>query len=539
MGELVFFTTNRVKLAHFKYIGEKFDVEVSGFRERTFYASYHEPRIRDREKLLRESYLSALEQWKKRKHSLDDIFFFEDTSVRINALSDREDYPGVDVKYWMKGMTFRKLDRVIEEAGGDRSVVVRSDIIAHLPESIRTVYNISDPFLWVFSEQEGSIATEQRKLDTNIVFPWLDNKTFNRWFVPLGCEVPISALDVSEADLYDFRLKAFSELISEFRRFGMRFLPKARAGTQLALPGIVERPVYIVCGFSCAGKSTLAESLARSHGFLHLEASDFMYQQFWQRHGVSSKLKIGDFAERALEQIPSIVSKQVAHIANQAKVPVVVTGFRSPKEIEDLRSRLQDFSVYTIFVEANKSIRFNRAVARNRESITAEKFGKRERQERRMGLDNIRSLNGAVPLMNERSIPEFVGSFLETFRSVGWHKFVEKHDPIRMGNLEKAIIQALASRDARCFGDEEDCWYTTTEIAGLISGVYGVKKSKNNVSRYFNQGFHPYYELKRENNRFLCRLSNTGVGVAILLGRGPRFLEQGAQKRVQRNYDLF
>ena len=53
MREVYFFTSNRAKLAHLKHIGRKHGLDVNGFRELTYFGPYEEPRIRDREKLLR------------------------------------------------------------------------------------------------------------------------------------------------------------------------------------------------------------------------------------------------------------------------------------------------------------------------------------------------------------------------------------------------------------------------------------------------------------------------------------------------------
>jgi adenylate kinase family enzyme len=391
----------------------------------------------------------------------------------------------------------------------------------------------------VYAEQRGRIVSRQHALETNLVFPWLDNKTFNRWFIPDGCDVPISALDVREADKYDFRLAAFGKIVDQFSKFGVPFGRREGKHSQLSLPGIDRPSVYVISGFSCAGKSTLAEWLAKEFGALHIEASDFMYQQFWQRHGVSSKVKIGDFAEKALLQLPSIVSEQAAKMTIEAKVPVVITGFRSSNEVEDLRSRLHGYSINLVFIDANRDLRFDRARLRAREEVTKERFEKRDRQEKRMGLVKIRALSGATVILNESTFGDFYQSFEKAFDIKNSMRVLRNADPLRLGQLERVIIQALASKDKRCFGDEDYCWYTTTEIAALIAGQFGIKKSKDNVSRYFNQSFHPFYELMHENKKFLCRLSNTGVGVALLLGPEPEHGSRKLRHAAGKTYLLF
>jgi inosine/xanthosine triphosphate pyrophosphatase family protein len=56
------------------------------------------------------------------------IFFVEDTSLRLEALSDSSDVPGLKVKEWFASSTFEEVDRLILERGGDRRAVVKSDI---------------------------------------------------------------------------------------------------------------------------------------------------------------------------------------------------------------------------------------------------------------------------------------------------------------------------------------------------------------------------------------------------------------------------
>src|ERR1700722_17193947 len=54
------------------------------------------------------------------------IFFVEDTSLRIEALSDVEDFPGLAVKEWFERTTFEDLDKQLGTGTQDRAVVVKS-----------------------------------------------------------------------------------------------------------------------------------------------------------------------------------------------------------------------------------------------------------------------------------------------------------------------------------------------------------------------------------------------------------------------------
>jgi inosine/xanthosine triphosphate pyrophosphatase family protein len=220
--ELIFFTTNLVKLAHLRYLGRELGVHVIGFRRKKFYASYTEPPyIIDREQLLRMSFESALDQWKKAgMESPNRRFFLEDTSVRIDALSAEKDVPGVDVKYWMKNMTFGSLDQLLKGHGNNRRATVRSDIILYASEETTQLQGAPARCLWVHGETHGVIDEVDRAIETNLVYPWLDNKSFNRWFIPDGAEVPISLLPIAEANRFDFRRRSFEEVVRWLRGHG-------------------------------------------------------------------------------------------------------------------------------------------------------------------------------------------------------------------------------------------------------------------------------------------------------------------------------
>src|ERR1700704_984671 len=45
---------------------------------------------------------------------IKSIFFVEDTSLRLEALSERVDYPGLKVKEWFASSTFEEVDRLIQ-----------------------------------------------------------------------------------------------------------------------------------------------------------------------------------------------------------------------------------------------------------------------------------------------------------------------------------------------------------------------------------------------------------------------------------------
>lgn len=518
MLEIFFFTSNRTKLAHFKYLGRKVGIRVRGFKEISYYATYKEPRTNDRAQLLQESYRSALSQWTRwLGHNADEhIFFLEDTSVRIDALSKKREYPGLDVKYWMRKTSFKKLDKTLKESGNNRKVIVRSDIVAHIPKKWKQALSLSLDYLWVFGETHGRITDNNEAISPNLVYPWLDDKSFNKWFVPDGENIPISALKIEAADNSDFRAVAFFRFVE--------FLNKAIISTkpeptqfQYELPSIPKpASILLICGPTCSGKTTAAGWISANYGIPHLEASDFMRKAFWERHGLRAQASIGDFAEAALETQPGIVSELILeHLSQYGLDTVVVTGFRSPKELKALETGLASrHCVRIIFLDAPYETRFERAKARAREPTSERSFDTRNAQESRMGILEFKNLDGVECINNACSIENLITAISSSVAS--------EQNLMTRGNrgrrprheLETLILSVLYKIAP------QEKWLTTTEIATHLRDIFGLTKSKNNVSRYFNQEFHPFYSarIRETGSRALeYRLSATGLSEAKII----------------------
>ena len=517
MRDLYFFSSNRAKLAHLKHIARRFGLEVHGFRELSYMGPYQEPQIRDRKKLLFESYQSASEKWKKFHGENDSrIFILEDTSVSIDALSTLDEVPGVDVKYWMKDMTFQKLDKLLKDNGNNRSATVRSDLIAHIPKKLRSVIGSGDSFIWVHDETQGRITEIERSIKTNIVYPWLDGSSFNKWFIPKNYEMPMSALNIQDADKCDFRAKVFEKLVNKFQGV-LAPEPEEHLVEQLLLPGLApaEPPILIIAGYSCAGKSLLATWLSDQYGLLHLEASDYMWQAYWERHGMNSNVKIIDFALEALKVEPWIAARSIARDIKRIAYPAtVITGFRSPYEITELQKELDTYRpVKIIFIDAEFDIRMSRALARNRENQTQNNLQDRDAKEFEMGLNDIRLLKNIFYINNNyKNKINYFNEFLKTWNKdiISIHKMIENCTPLTIGNLEQLILISLLNL-------KKSEYLTTTQIAASIEYFYNESKSKNNVSRYFNQEFHPFYKAEQIEGKTSYRLSTTGNSVAKLL----------------------
>jgi adenylate kinase family enzyme/inosine/xanthosine triphosphate pyrophosphatase family protein len=514
MTEIVFFTSSAIKLAHARYLCRDYDVQITGFREKTFGANYEEPRIYDRAELIERSYQDALQRWKK-SVSTDErkLFFIEDTSVIVKALSVEQEVPGLDVKYWMAATDFASLDAQLHAEGNNRRCMVRSDLVLHLPKDLRKG-NQDGSYRCFTGYSHGSIVDQERVIATNLMYPWLDNKTFNKWFVPEGCHEPISLLPIVEADKHDFRAAAFREMLSFLEHHGQI----SKRGTPIIQTQLEAGvPLFVICGPSCAGKTTLAKHLATSYGYYHIEASDFMYLSYYQRHGVGSSVPIGDFAEQALRDQPEIVARQVLENI-QAKHPIatVVTGFRSPMELAWFKNHYGGHQpIVPVFIDADASIRFKRSLDRGREPVpdNLERFQRRDAQQVAMGLTDLAAILASDRVKNEGNRDTFFEGFEARYLCDWPFPQNVRYKLLNSGTLEKLILKALYEQS------EDRDYFTTTEIAHLINRDLPAdqQRSKNNISRYFNQRFYPYYEIKLIDGKRKYRLSNTGLGKAKLL----------------------
>ena len=523
MRDLTFFTTNQSKLAHARYLAEGRRFRIVGFRQKTYHAGYNEPRLSSRAAILQASYASALEQLEKAGFSRAvHPFILEDTSVRIEALSAPDkDVPGVDVKYWMADQTFASLDAELRLHGNDRRAVVRSDVLLHVPSSLKKTWGTSDDHIVFTGFQRGSVADVEIGFETNPVFPWLDFRSFNRWFVPEGAHGPLGNLPISDADRVDFRRESFGALFDflDARNFSVR------SPSQLRLQ-LERSPDILLCGYTCSGKTTASQRLAKRSGYLHVEASDFMHIAFYERHGFQDAISIGDFAEKALEQKPTIAAERVAdYIADHPSEPAVISGFRALSEIDLLAKVIieRGRTVEIRFVSAEERTRYDRMRARLRpgDDLTPEQFRARDLQQQRMGLDRIRNDERVVTLANEVDLESYYAA-VDRLTGAGGNLDLDVDEALNLVatiadlTLQQSILFALLRvwRD-----DETRRFYSTTEIAGLIATMFqsAKPKHKDNVSRFFNQDFYAYFEISRgamtAPKRY--RLSNTGYGMAI------------------------
>lgn len=511
MIEIVFITSNNEKLAHARHLCKEYDVFIS--KQKHYGKTYDEPRLQNKAILLEQSFEDAYKRWKKNVVNADDKFFFiEDTSVIIKSLSSNGiEIPGTEVKYWMQENDFEKVDKILKQKGNNRTAIVKSDLLLFFPTFLQRKYNLKYK---IFTSQIiGRICDKEYPINPQPFYSWLSDKTFNKWFIPEGCDFPASLLPIDIIDKHDFRAGAFKKMLSFLEN---EYIIKKKHN--IGLVGnlnIFEIPLIVLCGPTCAGKTTLAEYLRDNYDFYHFEASDFMYQSYYEHHGVGSKVNIADFAETALKENPCIVSDKIRNNLSSLKdIPIVITGFRDFQEIECLKNKITgNYDVDEFYIDAKVEIRYQRNTIRQRidGEPNFERFKSIDQQQFRMGLDKINSLFIDNKILNESTKENYYNKFEEIYNiSNIKRKIISSSN--EANRLEELIILTLAEHFYT------NRYFTTAEIAKLITNNFiKYPKNKNNVSRYFNQNFHPYYEIKILDNKKRYKLSQTGYSYSKYL----------------------
>ncbi|WP_122860606.1 AAA family ATPase, partial [Pseudomonas viridiflava] len=426
------------------------------------------------------------------------------------------------VKYWMRETSFSDLDNRLKELGNNRKVIVRSDIVLYLPPNLRSAPD--ETYKIFVGKSEGTIVDIEVPFETNKLYPWLDNKTFNKWFVPKGAKKPISQLSLNSSLKYDFRNLALQQLIEFLKE---KDLLEAKHLYDKPLQGeLFPRRNYIICGATCAGKTVLATALARLHAYRHIEASDFMRCALYTRHGYSSTMKIQDFAKDALKKDPGIVARQISqYVKNSSTTGLVITGFRSPQEIQILREELSGIDLEVLYIDSSLNIRFQRNKTRNRSDalISISDFERKNETQNSMGLDGIRQL--AKIISNEQSLFRYIKDTVSTLTNnaqlIPFNCDISKM--VDFLPLEQALLVSMLIDNRK-----RSPALTTTQIANNArANIPNLRKKgkktlavdKNNVSRFFNQRFSPHFEAKFENGKYYYSLSHTGISAALSLIR--------------------
>lgn len=336
------------------------------------------------------------------------VFFIEDTTIRIEALSGEQDYPGLGAKEWFLETTFAKLDAELRGLGNDRRATVRSDMALNVP-------GLERPIMF-HGETAGTIAEEAPAFSADALHRWLTPQSFNGWFIPNGASIPLGAMKFEESLPFDFRAKAVVELVDRLEEFvSVLNLPPSAYGTAAKKysksPQLLLLPSrrLMVIGMTCAGKTTFGEYAQLKHNYSCVEASSVV-RSLWRED--PRGLNLGDFAESLLrESGADFVARYVlGHFGDKLSDSCVITGFRLLEEIEAIKDEIGDVDV--ILVEASERSRFARYLARagrevERQTETFDAFVAGDVKQWNFGLLRVARDTCDVVVVNDGSLEEY------------------------------------------------------------------------------------------------------------------------------------
>ena len=523
MTDITFVTSNKTKLAHARYLCRNYQVNILHYKKLFYGVGYKEPRIFDRKQLLEASFRDAVARWKKNVTERDNrLFFIEDTSVKIDVLSKNDnEVPGVDVKYWMRETSFNRLDYELRKKGNNRKCSVTSHVMLFLTEELKNRLGITEDYMIFKSTAYGTIAEREYEFETNILYPWLDNKTFNKWFIPNGYSLPVSMLDISQADAGDFRKGAFEQMLFFLESNGA-IKNRHSIENQLHFHFYDN---FIICGRTCAGKSTIGRYLVDEYGYYHIEASDFMTHKLLETHGSASNIDKHLFASKMLKAEPLFVVNKLTDYLKDHEIhdKFVITGFRTKYEVDSFLETMHDDMLHLIYINSNYEERFKRWRLRQRDvdSYSEVRFREIDTIQENMGVGEIENMPYVKTIDNNiDGLMRFLKSFRQKFRLNGYNRDAIRFDKKELEkmnmSLEKAILITLAIE----YRKDKSKTFTTTEISHMMNNYFKVlERSKNNVSRYFNQSYYVYYDVKYENRKNRYRISPIGYSEAMMIIR--------------------
>ncbi|MDA9478255.1 xanthosine triphosphate pyrophosphatase [Bradyrhizobium sp. CCBAU 65884] len=499
-----FYTSNADKLLQAKLMFMRHGYALRHYRGR------REPYDEDYSLETRQLLDRAIEQVNA-EFGVRSIFFVEDTSLRIEALSEgATDYPGLAVKEWFSSASFEALDRELRKKGNDRRVVVKSDIALYLPTLSRKVF--------FHGETEGAIATSPPAFSPSAQYPWLTPDTFNGWFIPQGATKRLGEMEFEESLTFDFRAKSLSALISRLEELNLalNIPPNFYIVRRPALPPIAEQQllfkelmqedkpsqVLVVIGNKCAGKTTLSDYLIARDDVMVFEASSVLRSLASE---ADEQVETADDAYRFLfaHGLDCVAHTIAKYIERSPASLNVVTGLRTVEEVSLLVERFP--SARIVFVDADVRTRFERHVrrARDKDVKTFVDFVKQDEQQARFGVlrvpteiatDVVRN-DGTLELYKER-----IDSLIVTM--TGKHRA-----PTQSRNQKSELYRTLNA--LRALGSAATCAAISEKAAEL-----GTPVRKYNTNRALKAV--PEFAERVKRSEELLRYKLTARGEALL-----------------------
>jgi len=396
--EVGFYTSSIDKFLQARLVLQKFGLVLRHFASSQ--EPYHEEYSLGQAELLRR----ALDEIKRRL-GVNSLFFVEDTSVRLDALSSTEkDVPGLEIKEWFAKTNFHDVDLELRRRGNIRSATVHSDIALHVPGLSRPVF--------IHGETQGHIAETPPSFGRSDQFPWLTPATFNGWFIPNGATQRLGEMSFEESWRHDFRVRALVALVDRLEEYAAALnldthsYSVKRPRTASPDPGLFEE-LYIIVGKVCAGKTTLGQYMSSRHPYHLIEASSIMRLVAEEAgvHGPTSFYLARDLLH---QKGPDIVARHIVTMyAGNLGDGYIISGLRTIEEVQYIRECFPACKV--VCVESTERTRFERHLHRGRlEGVkTLEEFREHDRQQWQFGLLPVARDLADIRIENEGTIKDF------------------------------------------------------------------------------------------------------------------------------------
>ena len=337
------------------------------------------------------------------------LFFVEDTSIRIDVLSDGEnDFPGLAAKEWFAQTSFERLDEELKACGMNRRAIVKSDIALYVPALGRPIFFEGHTL--------GRISDKAPTFEQSPRHPWLTPNTFNGWIIPDGAETPLGQMSFEESWQYDFRVQALLALIDRLEEYSAALnlssqtytrRSKAYSDQQMELiPS--DKQALIIVGRTCAGKTTMGERLSSTHEFQFIEASSVL-RTLDDGSGNASDDPFR-FAQATLsEKGADIVARKVLSLIG-TNVPdrIAITGFRTIEELECIVDAIPYAKI--VIIDASERTRFERHIRRARvgEKTTIAQFSELDTKQWQFGLLRVAEDFADLKVLNESDLKEYL-----------------------------------------------------------------------------------------------------------------------------------
>jgi inosine/xanthosine triphosphate pyrophosphatase family protein/shikimate kinase len=502
--QVTFFTSSRQKFAQASTIFKMSGAQLS-FRRHDD-QPYGEDYSGNKEQLLTEAVAEV-----RRREGGSAIFFIEDTSIRIEALSRDADFPGLKAKEWFEQASH---EETVSSADleGSRGCSVESCIALSLPGLLRPIFFYGLTIGQLVSQLPGGAA--------NLSTPWLDPRSFSGWFIPDGATRTLGEMSLEESFEFDFRAKSLLLLLDRLEEltaalnagpgsYGLLRQFEDPANTDLQ-PSMFELPewiehradqVIVVVGPTCSGKTTFGVQISHDRVCHFVDASSLVRRR---RQAKDLAKSIGDFASEILDREGfDMVAREIQQLYGASDAPLVVTGLRTIEEIQHMRTIWPRLTLVSL--HAPQRVRYQRFVDRaSREELSFSEFQIRDEQQAELGLLPVADELADFIVENTGSLDEFVAAARGIAGLPGGGARGVTRVGSRLSPEESQLYRCLAAlrREGRAL--------TTQEISAALGGAILHNNANKILKRY------SALAARCESRHSNVRYEITGHGLAFL-----------------------